>query len=86
LGRAHAAWAAFLAEDPENALAKAETALQLDKLNPHREQKLDVQPISDPGPMSFPQQPRGPAENAEQTMRFLRNQLGSNAAPTASHD
>lgn len=86
LGRAHSAWAAFLAGEPKNALAKAGTALKLDDLNPHREQKLKLQAISDPGPLRFPQQPRGPSENAEQTMIFLRNQLGSNTAPTARHD
>jgi O-antigen ligase/tetratricopeptide (TPR) repeat protein len=86
LGRAHAAWAAFLANDPQNASVKANAALQLDDLNPHREQKLAVQAISDPGPIRFSQQPQGPRENAKQTMRFLRSQLGSNEEPTTSND
>lgn len=75
LGRAQTAWADFLAGNHEDALAEANLALRLDDLNAHREQKLASQEIADPGPGRFPGQLPGPAENAEQTMLFLRTQL-----------
>ena len=88
LGCAQSAWVTFLANDLQNASAKAIGAIRLDDLNPHKEQKLAVQAIFDPGPARFPspQQRRGPEENAELSMLFLRSQFGSNTEPTTSHD
>ncbi len=81
VGHAHAAWATYLAEGPEAAQAEAAAAIQLDDVNPHREQKLAAQTISDPGPLWFTDQPRGPAEDCEQTMAFLRTHRQGMASP-----
>jgi tetratricopeptide (TPR) repeat protein len=45
---AQLAWALHLAQRADQAAAAAQTAIQLDALNPHREQKLDQQTIYDP--------------------------------------
>jgi hypothetical protein len=74
--RAQLAWALHLANSPESA-AQAEMALQLDALNPHREQDLARRTIVDPGPVPNIATAPGPdlpseAQNAEQVMEFLR--------------
>jgi len=63
LAHAHLAWALSLSGDATGATAEANRALELDRLNPHQEQKLTRQAIADP------QLPAG--ETAEQTMQRL---------------
>jgi O-antigen ligase len=66
LTRAQCAWALSLANDVEEARTGAEEAIRLDSLHMHREQKLAVVPLFDPG---LPDGER----NAEHLMHKLRN-------------
>lgn len=68
LAHAQLAWCYHLAGDPTVAVGEATEALRLDTLNPHREKKLDRQRLYDPVGDSA-----GQRENAEQTIRRLRN-------------
>ena len=67
-GHAQLAWAYHLAGDVPSAVREATQALRLDALNPHREKTLGRQRLYDPVDDS-----EGQRENAEQTIRRLRN-------------
>ena len=67
-GHAQLAWACHLAGDGQSAVREATQALRLDALNPHREKTLGQQRLYDPVGDS-----EGQRENAEQTIRRLRN-------------
>jgi hypothetical protein len=67
-GHAQLAWAYHLAGDVPAAVREATQALRLDALNPHREKTLGRQRLYDPVDDS-----EGQRENAEQTIRRLRN-------------
>jgi tetratricopeptide (TPR) repeat protein len=72
---AQLAWVLHLAGRDQDARAEAETALRLDGLNPHAEQKLAKQAVFDPPSGSGGQAAYRP-ENAEQTMEQLRKSIG----------
>lgn len=67
-GHAQLAWAYHLAGAGQSAVREATLALRLDALNPHREKTLGQQRLYDPIGDS-----EGQRENAEQTIRRLRN-------------
>jgi hypothetical protein len=67
-GRAQLAWAYHLAGDGPSSVREATQALRLDALNPHIEKTLGRQRLYDPVGDS-----EGQRENAEQTIRRLRN-------------
>jgi tetratricopeptide (TPR) repeat protein len=68
LGHAQLGWAYHLAGDGPASLREASQALRLDALNPHIEKTLGRQRLYDPVGDS-----EGQRENAEQTIRRLRN-------------
>lgn len=67
-GHAQLAWSHHLCGDGQSAGREATQALRLDALNPHRERTLGQQRLYDPVGDSA-----GQRENAEQTIRQLRN-------------
>jgi tetratricopeptide (TPR) repeat protein len=73
LGRAQFAWALGLSGDRVAAEREAAEALRLDALNPHSEQKLAAQQVYDATPSVAGQPPPPGDQNAEQTVKRLRN-------------
>jgi O-antigen ligase len=78
--RAQLAWALHLAGRDGEALAEAEEALRLDRLNPHREKKLAAETLVDPQLGPFGPVVHRP-ENAEQTLLDLRSSIGLEKRP-----
>jgi tetratricopeptide (TPR) repeat protein len=77
LGHAQLAWALRLAGRVAESRAEAETALRLDGLNPHQEQKLSKLVVFDLPRRVGSESPNPSDGNAEQLMQMLRSSPGS---------